>query len=163
MLRAIQTAFLYCVWSGNIRLDMPQKSTNANSFHQAFMQRYLWYPVKQMPTLHKYMYIHPPPPLSEKGQSRSWRIYSMFIFKFWLWNFDCVSFHINETNNSWQQFQNVTVNNYMSRSWVRSRIKVKQLTQYPTDVLPFRFTSIRPAILEIWSIECLILKKHIGI
>ena len=48
-----------------------------------------------------------------------------------------------------------------SRSWVRSKIKVTYCTQYPTNALPFRFTSIGPTIPENWPKYCLILKKHI--
>ena len=40
-----------------------------------------------------------------------------------------------------------------SRPWRRSNIKASQWTQYPSNVLPFCFASIRPVILETWPIE----------
>ena len=71
------------------------------------------------------------------------------------------SFHINQTNNSWELFQNLTLKHPRSRSWVRSKVKVTYCTQHPTDALPFRFTSIGTTIPEIWPKVCLTLKQHI--
>ena len=47
-------------------------------------------------------------------------------------------------------FRNWTLKYPRSRSWVRSKVNVTYCTQYPTDALPFRFTSIGPTIPEIW-------------
>ena len=68
------------------------------------------------------------------------------------------SFHINQTNNPW----NTAISKFdLETSKVRvmwSKIKVTYHTQYPTDALPFCFTSMGP---EIWPKYCLTLKKHI--
>ena len=47
-------------------------------------------------------------------------------------------------------FRNLTLKHPRSRSWVRSKVKVTYCTQYPTNALPFRFTSIGPTNPEIW-------------
>ena len=39
-------------------------------------------------------------------------------------------------------FKSLPWKNPRSRSWVRSKVKITSLTQYPTDALPFHFTSI---------------------
>ena len=49
-----------------------------------------------------------------------------------------------------QLFRNLTLKHLRSRSHVRSKVNVTYYTQYPTDALPFHFTSIRPTIPEIW-------------
>ena len=65
--------------------------------------------------------------------------------------FTSFSFHINQTNNSGDRTnRNLTLKHPRSRSWVRSKVKVTCCTQYPTNALPFRFTSIGPSIPEIW-------------
>ena len=71
------------------------------------------------------------------------------------------SFHINQTNNSWELLRNLTLKHPKSRSWVKSKVKVTYCTKHPTDAIPFRFTSIGPTIPETWPKVCLTLKKHI--
>ena len=48
-------------------------------------------------------------------------------------------------------FRNLTFKHPRSGSWVRSKVKVTYYTKYPTDALPFRFTSIGSTIPEILS------------
>ena len=61
-------------------------------------------------------------------------------------------FHINQTNNSWD----AAISKFdLERSKVKVTSEVKgedhiYYTQYRTDAPPFRFTSIRPTIPEIW-------------
>ena len=68
------------------------------------------------------------------------------------YQFTSFSFHINQTNNSWDR---AISKFYLATSKVKVMSEVKgqkvtYCTQYPTDALPFRFTSIRPSIPEIW-------------
>ena len=59
------------------------------------------------------------------------------------------SFHINQTNNSWDR----AISKFdlgTSKVKVMSEVKGQCHILYPTDALPFRFTSIRPSIPDIW-------------
>ena len=49
-----------------------------------------------------------------------------------------------------QLFRNLTLKYPRSRSWVRQKFKVTHYTKYPTNALPFHFTSIGPTLPEIW-------------
>ena len=61
-----------------------------------------------------------------------------------------LSFHINQANNSWDtDISQFDLETLKVKSWVRSKVNVTYYTQYRTDALPFRFTSIRPTIPEI--------------
>ena len=54
-----------------------------------------------------------------------------------------------------QLFRNLTLKHSRSMSRVKSKVNVTYQTQYPTDALLFRFTSIRQTIPEIWPRYCL--------
>ena len=57
------------------------------------------------------------------------------------------SFHVNRLSHSWDKaISNSELETPRSRSWVWSKGKVIQLAQYPINLLPFHFTSIRLTI-----------------
>ena len=68
-------------------------------------------------------------------------ILTHFVFHFTL---------IRPTIPEIELFRNLTLKHPRSRSWVRSKVKVRYCTQYPTNALPLRFTSIGPTIPEMW-------------
>ena len=57
---------------------------------------------------------------------------------------------IRPTTLEIELFRNLALKHPRSRSWVRSYVKVTYYTQYPTDAIPLRFTSIGPTIPGIW-------------
>ena len=62
-----------------------------------------------------------------------------------MYHINSLPFHftsIRPTIPEIELFQNLTLKHPRSRSWVRSKVKVTYCTQYPTNALPFRFTSI---------------------
>ena len=69
------------------------------------------------------------------------------------------SFHINQTNNSWDTAISKCVLETSKVKVMRSKVKVTYCTQYPTDAHPFCFASIGRTIREIWPKWCLTLKK----
>ena len=60
------------------------------------------------------------------------------------------SFHVNQPPYSWYKaISDSDLETPRSRSWVWSKGKVIQSSQYHINSLPFHFTSIRPTIPEI--------------
>ena len=76
--------------------------------------------------------------------------------------FALFSFHTRQTNTFWHGAISIfDLEKSMSNSWMRPKVKVTKLAQYPTDALPLCFTSIKPTIPEIWQIDCLALENLI--
>ena len=74
----------------------------------------------------------------------------------WLISF---SLHTNQTHNSWDTYSYFEIWPCKIKVKDMGEVKDALFTQYPTDALPFHFTSIGPTFPEIWPIECSILKK----
>ena len=72
--------------------------------------------------------------------------------------FTSISFHVNRPNNSGDTtISNFDLETSRPRLWICSGGKVTQSVQYPTDLLPFHFTSIRTTIIEIQMFQNLIM------
>ena len=81
---------------------------------------------------------------------------NIMVMNGWLTSF---SFIVNRLPHSWDKtISDSDLETPRSRSWVWSKGKVIQLTQYHINSLPFHLTSIRPAILEIELFRNLTLK-----
>ena len=81
---------------------------------------------------------------------------NIIVMNGWLTSF---SFIVNRPPHSWDKaISDSDLETPWSRSWVWSRGKVIQSTQYHINSLPFHFTSIRPTIPEIELFRNLTLK-----
>ena len=81
---------------------------------------------------------------------------NIMVMNGWLTSF---SFIVNRLPHSWDKaISDSDLETPRSRSWVWSKGKVIQLSQYHINSLPFHLTSIRPTILEIELFRNLTLK-----
>ena len=71
----------------------------------------------------------------------------------------CPSFHVDRPCHSWDTaISKFDVENSRSRSWVRSKLKVKTWVQHSVDSHPFHSMSIGHPIPELWLFQNLTLK-----
>ena len=82
---------------------------------------------------------------------------NIMVIKGWLTSF---SFHVNWPSHSWDKaIADPDLETPRTKSWVWSNGKIILSVQYPINLLPFHFTSIRPTIPKIQLFRNLTLKQ----
>ena len=82
---------------------------------------------------------------------------NIMVMKGWLTSF---SFHVNWPSHSWDKaIADPDLETPRTKSWVSSNGKIILSVQYPINLLPFHFTSIRPTIPKIQLFRNLTLKQ----